>query len=107
MTVYLIVTVGLAALFTFLTRAFPFLIFAKSSSIPPFAEYLGKYLPYCVMAVLVVYCLRSSGFSSLGSFLPQTLALCLTVLLHLRKRNYLLSIAAGTLCYMLLIQYVF
>lgn len=107
MTVYLILTVTLAALFTFLTRAFPFLVFAKTAKIPPSVEYLGKYLPYCVMAVLVVYCLKSTGFSSPEAFLPQTIALCITILLHVWRRNHLLNIAAGTICYMLLIQYVF
>ena len=39
--------------------------------------------------------------------LPELIAIAVTVALHLWKRQMLLSIALGTICYMLLVQFVF
>lgn len=97
--------VAVVALCTLLTRALPFWLFGRKGSRPaPFILYLGKVLPPAVMAVLVVYCLRDSSFASLAGFVPQAVAVAAVVLLHLWKRNNLLSIAGGTAVYMALLR---
>ncbi|MEG2678103.1 MAG: AzlD domain-containing protein [Oscillospiraceae bacterium] len=92
---------------TFLTRLTPFALFTGKRQPPESVRYLGKILPYAVMAILVVYCLKSTVFTSVGGFLPQLIAVAVVVVLHVAKRNNLLSICAGTAVYMLLIQFVF
>ena len=74
---------------------------------PPVIAYLGRVLPYAVMAMLVVYCLKGISFSAPGNFLPELLCVALVATLHIWKRNTLLSIAAGTGAYMLLVQLVY
>ena len=100
-------TIGVIALVTALLRFLPFLVFRKSGRTPPLIEKLGRLLPFAVMGMLVVYCLKGIQFSSFGGFLPELIA-CLAVGgLYLWKRNTLLSIVVGTFCYMLLVQLVF
>ena len=50
---------------------------------------------------------KDSDVFSADHGLPEFLAVLLTALLHIWRRNVLLSIAAGTLCYMFLVQIVF
>lgn len=91
---------------TFLERLLPFLIFRKGE-IPAMIRYLGKVLPLAIMATLVVYCLRTTSFVSLGQFVPQVVAVMVTAGLHLWKGNTLLSIFGGTLVYMGFVQFLF
>lgn len=91
---------------TFAERLLPFLVFRKGSSSPVVA-YLGKVLPAAMMATLVVYCLRTTAFTSANGFLPQLIAVAVTALLHLWKRNTLISVFVGTAVYMCLVQFVF
>ena len=102
---YSLIIIAVVALGTFFTRALPFLLFAGRKPSKP-VLYVGKYLPSAVIAILVVYCLGGSGLS-FGVLLPKLIAGAAVVLLHIWKRNNLLSIAAGTLIYMLLVQFVF
>ena len=95
------------AVCTFLTRVFPFLLFGRDREVPPSVRYLGAVLPTTVMAILIVYCLRNTSFNTAAGFLPQLIAIAVVVLLHLWRRNNLLSIFGGTAAYMLLIQLVF
>lgn len=76
-------------------------------AVPKVVEYLGKILPMAVMVSLLVYCLRGMQFTSAGAWVPQVIAVGVTAGLHWWRRNTLLSIAAGTVCYMLLVQLVF
>ena len=92
---------------TFLTRALPFLLFDRGKEPPKVVLYLGRVLPPAVMAMLVVYCLRNVGVFTGSHGLPEAIAITVTVGLHLWKRQMLLSIAGGTVCYMLLVQLVF
>lgn len=94
-------------LVTMLTRFLPFLILSGKKEIPAVVSYLGKVLPYAVMAMLVVYCLRGLDFSTPGKYLPELLCTALVAGLHVWKRNTLLSIGVGTVAYMLLVQLVF
>lgn len=102
-----VLTVAVVALITAALRFLPFLIFGENRSTPPLITYLGSVLPFAIMGMLVVYCLKDVSFIS-GSFGIPELIGCVTVsMLHIWKRNTLLSIGAGTVCYMLLVQLVF
>ena len=104
---YGIAMIAVIALVTAALRFLPFLIFRGNRKTPPYIEYLGKVLPYAIMGMLVVYCLKGITFTALENWLPQLIASALVVLIHLWKRNTLLSIISGTVCYMLLVQLVF
>lgn len=95
------------ALVTMALRFLPFLIFGGNRQTPKFITYLGQVLPYAIMGMLVIYCLRGISFSSMPFGIPELLACALVVVLHLWKKNTLLSIIGGTVCYMLLVQLVF
>lgn len=100
------ITIAVIALVTIAIRFAPFLLFGNRKT-PPIIEKLGQSLPYAVMAMLVVYCLRDVTFTAAAGFLPQLLACVVVAVSFLWKKNTLLSILLGTVCYMLLIQYVF
>ena len=99
--------IAAAAICTVFTRALPFLFFGGNKGIPGPIRYLGKILPPAIMAVLVVYCLKNISLLQAPFGAPELLACALTVILHVWKRNNLLSIAGGTIFYMILIQVVF
>ena len=101
-----VLAVAIMAALTLLLRVLPFLIFGKRET-PPLIRYLGKYLPYAIMGMLVVYCLKSVSLVSFPFGLPELIAVLLVALLHIWKRNTLLSIVGGTVAYMLLVQLVF
>lgn len=95
-----------ALLGTMMTRFLPFLIFPEGKEPPEFIQYLGKVLPYAVIGLLVIYCLKDvPGSGTYG--IPEFLAIAFIVLLHRWKKSILLSIGGGTVFYMLLVQYVF
>ena len=102
-----ILLVAVVALVTILLRFLPFFIFGDGRETPKFVLYLGKYLPYSIMAMLVVYCLKGVSVTAAPYGLPELLAVAAVVLLHLWKRNTLISIGGGTVFYMILIQAVF
>ena len=103
---YGILTVAVIALVTAALRFLPFLVFHNRET-PKFVAYLGKVLPFAIMGMLVVYCLRHISFTALPFGIPEILACSAVVLLHLWKRNTLLSIISGTALYMVLVQIVF
>ena len=95
-----------ALLGTMVTRFLPFLIFPEGKEPPEFIQYLGKVLPYAVIGLLVIYCLKDvPGIGTYG--IPKFLAIAFIVLLHRWKKSILLSIGGGTVFYMLLVQFVF
>ena len=99
--------VAVVALVTMALRFLPFLIFSGKRQTPAYVSYLGKVLPFAIMGMLVVYCLRNISFSAFPFGLPELLGCAVVAAVHLWKRNTLLSIAAGTIFYMLLVQGVF
>ena len=99
--------VAVIALVTALIRFLPFIIFNGSRKTPKLIEKLSKTLPYAIMAMLVVYCLKGVSFASMSSFVPSLIACVVVAALHVWKRNTLVSIVGGTVCYMLLVQLVF
>ena len=103
-TVVMILAVALG---TQLTRWLPFLLFPEGRAVPKTVSYLGRVLPPAAMGLLVVYCLRKVQFAGGTCGLPEMISIALTVLLHLKFRKMLVSIAVGTVCYMVLVQMVF
>ena len=99
--------IAVIALVTISLRFLPFLIFSGKRKTPAYVSYLGKVLPFSIMGMLVVYCLRNISFSAAPFGIPELLSCAVVAALHLWKRNTLLSIAAGTVFYMLLVQTVF
>ena len=106
-TLHSVLLVLVMAVVTYLLRAFPFIVFSGKKPTPEFVLYLGKVLPYAIIGMLVIYCVKDISFVSPGNFLPYIIAGAVVVLLHAWKRNTLLSIIAGTLSYMALVQFVF
>ena len=102
-----IITIAMCVLGTMATRFLPFLVFSGKRPTPKYIQYLGKALPSAVFGLLVVYCLKNVNVLAGSHGLPELMALAVTVGLHLWKRKMLLSIAGGTVCYMLLVQLVF
>ncbi|MBR5233466.1 MAG: AzlD domain-containing protein [Clostridia bacterium] len=100
-------TVAVIALVTILIRFLPFLIFRGNRKTPKIIEKLGRILPYAIMGMLVVYCLKGMSFTDVSGFLPQIIACLVVGVLYVWKRNTLVSIVSGTVCYMLLLQFVF
>lgn len=98
----LIITAG-----TMLTRFLPFVLFPSKEKTPSFISFLGEVLPYAVIPMLVVYCLKEVSFANSEQFLPQCIAITGIVCLHMWKKNTLLSIAGGTILYMFLVQLMF
>lgn len=91
---------------TVLTRFLPFLIFPEGKTPPKYITYLGTVLPYAVIGLLVVYCLKDAVFSAFHG-LPELIAIVFIFVLHKWKKNTLLSIAGGTVLYMALVQNFF
>ncbi len=102
-----IITIAMCILGTMLTRFLPFIIFREDTKTPAFIEYLGKFLPSAVFGMLIIYCLRNVSIFHGSHGIPEFISIVITILFHLWKRQMLISIAAGTICYMLLIHFVF
>ena len=94
------------AITTFATRVIPFLIFPKGKEIPKTIQYLGKVLTPAVIGMLVVYCLKNTSVLSAPYGIPELVSVLVVAVLHVWKRNNLLSIGVGTVLYMFLIQVV-
>lgn len=105
--IHSILLIAAVAAVTMALRFFPFFIFGGRRKTPAFITYLSGVLPYAIMGMLVVYCLRGVDIFSGSHGLPELLAGALVVAVHLWKKNTLLSITAGTIVYMVLIQMVF
>ena len=99
--------VAVMAVATFLTRALPFLLFGRGGEPPKVVLYLGRFLPPAVIAMLIVYCYRGTDFARPVGWLPGLIAGLAVILLHVWKKNDMLSIVGGTILYMVLVQAVF
>ena len=120
-----IASIAVMAVVTFLTRFLPFLLFDRGEEPPKLVLYLGRVLPPAVIAMLIIYCLRnpaltvspdltetmSAWWAAIVSFFvgwaPQLISGVVVVILHVWKKNNLLSIFSGTILYMILVQFVF
>lgn len=104
---YVLSMVAVAALVTAGLRFAPFLIFGKGRQTPRIITYLGKVLPFAIMGMLVVYCMKDVSFIRAPYGIPELLGCVIVALLHIWKRNTLLSIGIGTVSYMLMVQFIF
>lgn len=102
-----LITIALVSLGTMLTRFLPFLIFKSDSKTPKFIEYLGKALPSAVFAMLIIYCLKDVNIFVVKNVVPEMIGVGVTVIVHLLKKNFLLSMLCGTVIYMFLVQTIF
>lgn len=102
-----ILTIAAVVAGTMVTRFLPFLIFSAEKPTPKYIQYLGKYLPSAVFGMLIIYCLKNVSVFSGSHGIPEIISILFVIMLHLWKRQMLLSLAGGTICYMMLVQMVF
>lgn len=102
-----LITIAVVVLGTMTTRFLPFLLFPSQKKTPPLVAFLGQVLPSAVMGLLVVYSLKDTSIFSSTHGLPEAIAVGITIALQLVLKNLLLTIAGGTIAYMLLVQLVF
>ena len=102
-----IITIAMCIAATMLTRFLPFFIFNENKKTPAYVQYLGKYLPSAVFGMLGIYCLKNVSILRGSHGIPELISIIITGVLHIWKRNMLISIAGGTICYMLLIHFIF
>lgn len=102
-----IITIAVVVFATLITRFLPFIIFPAGKETPKYIKYLGKVFPPAVFGMLVVYCLKNVDILRGTHGIPELIAVAAVILLHLWKRQMLLSIAGGTILYMFLVQSVF
>lgn len=98
------IVIGIIAICTFFTRVTPFLLFPPHKETPKFIKYLGKVLPYSIIGMLIVYCLKGVSITANPYGLPELIAILFIVFIHNWKRNTLLSVGGGTAVYMILLQ---
>lgn len=105
-TVQSIITIIVVIIGTMLTRFIPFVLFPENKTPPQIISYLGKVLPYAVIGFLLIYCLKDAVFTEYHAA-PELMAITATIIIHKWRKNTLLSIGAGTVLYMFLVQNVF
>jgi len=101
-----ILSIAVMAVVTALLRFLPFIIFRGNKKTPEFISYLGKVLPYAIMGMLVVFCLKSVDFTGGVHGFPEIVSILVIVLAHWWKKNTILSILAGTVCYVVIVNFV-
>ena len=102
------ITIAACTAATMLTRFLPFLIFSSKDQQPPeVVRYLGRVLPAAIFGMLIIYCLKGVSVFTGSHGIPEAMAIAATIALHKWKHETLVSIAGGTLCYVLLVQLVF
>ena len=101
-----LITVGIIAAVTLLTRALPFVLFPDGRRTPPVILYLGRVLPYAIIGMLIVYCLKDTQLGTAPHGLPELFGVAGVAALYLWRRNTLLAIGGGTVLYMLLVQFI-
>ncbi len=105
--IYSALLVLIMALITVFLRVLPFIIFRNQDKTPAWVKYLGKVLPQAIIGMLVIYCLRTISFTSVPFGIPEIISCAVVAVLQFWKNNTVLSIVAGTVMYMILIQLVF
>ena len=100
-------TVAVIAAVTALIRFLPFAVWSGSRKTPDIINRLGIVLPYAIMGMLVVYCLKGVSFGEASGCLPELVSCLIVGITYVWRRNTLVSIVCGTVCYMLLVQTVF
>lgn len=106
-TMFSVITIAIVAGVSLLLRSFAFIAFPSGKKIPRFIEKLGDTLPYGIMAFLVIYCLKDITPLAYPYGIPEVISVLLVAVLQIIRRNSLLSVLLGTICYMLLVQFIF
>ena len=101
-----LISIVIISLVTIALRALPFILL-KGRKTPAWIEYMGRVLPFAVIGMLVVYCLKGISFTTPAGFTPALIATAVVALSYVWKQNTLLSIISGTVIYMILVQFVF
>ena len=101
-----ITIIAICILGTMLTRFLPFIVFSSKKPTPKYIQYLGKALPCAVFGMLVIYCLKDVSILTGSHGIPELIAVAGTAVLHLWRKQMLLSIAGGTAAYMVLVQFI-
>jgi len=104
-TINIYTAIAVMAIANLLTRAFPFIFFHKKEQ-PEYIKFIASYFPPMIMIILIFYTLAKIDFTTAPYGSKEILAIFLTALLHIRLNNYLISIFGGTICYMMLVQYL-
>ena len=99
--------IGVCAVITALLRFIPFIVFSGKRKTPEIINYLGKVLPFAIMGMLVVFCLKGISITAFPYGIPEIISVAAVAGLHIWKRNTLLSIGIGTVIYILLVNFVF
>ena len=99
-----LLTISIVAVTTFFTRYVPFAVFSDSTKTPPFIQELGEFLPAAIIGMLVIYCYKDITPSTLFENWPFFLASVMTVVVHIKRNNMMLSILVGTACYVLILN---
>jgi len=102
-----LIIILLIAFITFLIRVTPFILFPSNKKTPKYIVYLGSVLPYAIIGMLIIYCLKAVSISIFPFGLPELISILFIVIIHIWKKNSLLSIGGGTIFYMLLVQFIF
>lgn len=102
-----LITIGMVVLGTMITRFLPFIAFPAGRETPPYIKYLGSVLPGAVFGMLVIYCIKNVNPFEGSRGIPELVSIALVAALHVWRRQMMLSMAAGTLCYMMLVQFIF
>ena len=98
--------IGVIALMTWITRGLPYLLFSRRTP-PPVVSYLGTALPSAIMVILVAYCLRNTAWTVAPYGAAELISVAAVAVMQAWRKNMLLSIATGTVCYMILIRTAF
>ncbi|MBQ3137513.1 MAG: AzlD domain-containing protein [Clostridia bacterium] len=102
-----IITIAVMVLATVIMRYLPFILFPDNKPTPPFIHYMGKVLPPAVFGFLIIYALKNVNITEGSHGIPELIAIAITAAAHLWKNQMLISIAAGTVSYMLMVQFIF
>jgi len=102
-----LIIICMVILGTMITRFLPFIIFTSDKPTPKYVQYLGKMLPSAALGILVIYCLKDVSLFRGNHAVPELISIMIVIVLHLWKRQMLISIAGGTIFYMLLVQFIF
>ena len=103
----LLITALIIVFATLIIRFLPFVIKRKSIAERKYIKFLGDMMPYSMIALLVIYCLKEVNLIKYPYGIPELISIAIIIILHIIKRNVLISIGVGTVIYMILVQTIF
>jgi len=99
---YLLLVILVMTVATYATRLTPFVLFSRGQE-RVLINFIAKNTPPMIMTILVIYMLKGVNYLSFEG-IYTFIAILVTVIFHLYRRNALLSIIAGTVVYMVAVQ---